>query len=98
MSAISRRIDRAEAVVAPKPRGRVIVFEAGDDLPRDQIEAFERELGAGEVDLVIMIRDFIDRLSAPRHVTTYLLIATLTWLDHPLRKPRRIGRVESPLG
>ena len=74
MSAIGRRIDRAEAAVAPRSPGRMIVFEAGDDLPRDQIEAFERDqLCPNPNDLVIMIRDFIDRLSVPRHVTTYPL-------------------------
>ena len=38
------------------------------------IEAFARDvLYPNPNDLVIMIRDFIDRLSAPRHVTTYPL-------------------------
>ena len=52
----------------------MIVFEAGDDLPRDQIDAFKRDvLRPNPNDLVIMFNDFIDRLSAPRHVTTYPL-------------------------
>ena len=74
MSIIGRRIDRAEAAIAPRSPGRVIVFEGGDDLSRDQIEAFKRdELCPNPNDLVIMINDFIERLSAPRHVTTYPL-------------------------
>ena len=65
MSALARRVEKAEAIIAPK--SRIIVMEAGCDLPQAEIEAFERDvLRARPLDLVVMIRNFCDPLGAPR--------------------------------
>ena len=69
MSALARRVEKAEAIIAPK--SRIIVMEAGCDVPQAEIEAFERDvLRARPTDLVVMIRDFCDPLCAPRHIRT----------------------------
>ena len=69
MSALARRVEKAEAIIAPK--SRIIVMEAGCDVPQAEIEAFERDvLRARPLDLVVVIRNFIDPLRAPRHIRT----------------------------
>ena len=69
MSALTRRVEKAEAIIAPK--SRIIVMEAGCDVPEAEVDAFVRDvLHARPMDLVVMIRDFSDPLSAPRHVRT----------------------------
>ena len=50
----------------------MLVYEAGADVPRDQLEAFARDvLGARPNDLIVRIRDFFEPLSEPRHVATH---------------------------
>jgi hypothetical protein len=62
-------MEKAEAIIAPK--SRIIVMEAGSDLPEAEVEAFQRDvLRSRPTDLVVMIRNFCDPLSAPRHVRT----------------------------
>jgi len=58
MSTIGRRIDRAEAAIAP-PVAPVIVFHHGVDVPEDEIEAFVRdELRPHPSQLVVGIKPF----------------------------------------
>jgi hypothetical protein len=69
MSALTRRVEKAEAIIAPK--SRIIVMEAGCDVPLAEIEAFQQDvLHARPMDLVVMIRNFSDPLGAPRHIRT----------------------------
>ena len=70
MSTLGKGLDRSEAAIARKSLGRVIVFEAGDDVARDDSRLSLGTCFSSPPDLVIMIND-IDRSSAPRHVTTY---------------------------
>jgi hypothetical protein len=69
MSALTRRVEKAEAIIAPK--SRIIVMEAGCDVPEAEVDEFIREvLRTRPTDLVVMIRNFIDPLCAPRHIRT----------------------------
>ena len=69
VSALTRRVETPVAIIAPK--SRIIVMEAGCDVPQAEIEAYERDvLRARPTDLVVMIRNFCDPLCAPRHIRT----------------------------
>ena len=58
MSAITRRLDRAEAAVAPR-QSPVIVFHHGVDVPEDEIDAFVRdELKPHPSQVVVAIKRF----------------------------------------
>ena len=57
MSAIGRRIDRAEAAVAPVV-APMIVYEAGDHIPEAELEAFERDVLKPHPSQVVVIRRF----------------------------------------
>jgi hypothetical protein len=69
VSALTRRVEKAEAIIAPK--SRIIVMEAGCDVPEAEVDAFVRDvLHARPMDLVVVIRNFCYRLCAPRHIRT----------------------------
>jgi hypothetical protein len=53
------------------PKSRIIVMKAGCNVPEAEVDAFVRDvLHARPTDVVVMIRNFIDPLSAPRHIRT----------------------------
>ena len=67
MSALTRRVEKAVAIIAPK--SRIIVMEAGCDVPTGRDRGRD-VLHARPMDLVVMIRNFSDPLGAPRHIRT----------------------------
>jgi hypothetical protein len=72
-TSFGKRLDRVEAAVAPK-YDPVIVFECGEDVPREEVDAFIRdELRPNASQLVVQIKRFREEGGdpQPRRIAPY---------------------------